>query len=116
MPNVVRFALPTARDQYLSGVGFFRDGILDVDANRLDLVQRARYLAQPYRAVEIGIVDSEAPKPELPAEPAPPAADPYPMYLTDAEAAAQLAAGTGLVGAAAKGALPALAPRRAGSG
>ena len=104
MPNVVRFALPTARDQYLSGVGFFRDGILDVDANRLDLVQRARYLAQPYRAVEIGIVDSSTPPPTLPAEPAPPAADPYPMYLTDAEAAAQLAAGTGLVGAAAKGA------------
>lgn len=87
MPNVVRFALSEARDQYVSGVGFFRDGILDVDANRLQLVSKARYLVQPYRAVEIGTVDAGTPKPNLPAPQVPPApnTDPFPQYLTPAE-------------------------------
>lgn len=91
MPNVVRFALPTAQNLYLPGVGQFIDGILDVDANRLKLVQKARYLVQPYRAVEIGTVDASTPKPTLPGPvtPAPPNTDPYPQYQTQAEADAR---------------------------
>lgn len=99
MPNVVRFALSTARDQYISGVGFFRDGILDVDANRLDLIKRARYLVQPYRAAEIGIVDSATPKPTLPAQPVAPPADPYSQYLLPSELDAATAALVGSGGA-----------------
>lgn len=82
MPNVVRFTLPDARSLHVSGAGQFVAGVLDVDANDLDLVVRTRYLAGPYGAVEIGVVDSATPKPSLPAVPAAPNPDPYPQYPT----------------------------------
>ena len=85
MANVVRFALDTARNIEISGVGWFREGVLDVDANNLMLVARARFLVQPYRAVEIGIVDEFTPRPTLPAIPMPAAPDPYPQYLLPEE-------------------------------
>lgn len=85
MPNVVRFTLDVARDLHVDGVGSFRAGVLDIDANRIDMVARARYLLQPYRAIEIGIVDSATPPPALPSVPGPPLADPYPQYLLPAE-------------------------------
>jgi hypothetical protein len=82
---VARFALPTAQTFTLAGVGEFIDGILDVDANNLRLVTRARYLVKPYRAVDLGIVDSSTPKPVLPAAPVEPDPDPYPQYITTTE-------------------------------
>jgi len=82
MPNVVRFALPTARSLYVSGVGQFVAGIFDVDANDLEAVGRARYRLKPYGAVEVGTVDAATPKPSLPAVPGPPNPDPYPQYPT----------------------------------
>lgn len=86
MANVVRFTLDTVRTLYVPGAGTFVNGVLDVDANNLALLTRTRYLVQPYRAVEIGIVDSGAPVPTLPATPGPPPPDPYPQYLTPGEA------------------------------
>lgn len=87
MPNVVRFALDSARNLHVPGVGNFIDGILDVDANNIVVVSRTRYLVQPYRAVEIGVVDSETPPPDLP--PAPEdivtIPDPYAQYLLPGE-------------------------------
>src|SRR4051812_9473653 len=88
MPYVVRFALSTAKTLYVPGAGTFIEGILDVDANNIALLTKTRYLVQPYRAVELGPVDASTPKPTLPAVPGPPAPDPYPQYLTAAEAAA----------------------------
>lgn len=85
MPNVVRFTLSTALDLYVAGAGWFRSGVMDVDANELEQVERTRYLVQPYQAVEVGIVDSATPLPVLPAVPGPPAPDPYPQYLTSDE-------------------------------
>lgn len=85
MPNVVRFALSSARDLVVPGAGTFHAGILDVDANNLSLVSRTRYLVKPYGAVEVGIVDSATAYPSLPAVPAAPAPDPYPQYVTDAD-------------------------------
>jgi hypothetical protein len=85
--NVVRFTLSTARDLHVPGAGAFIDGVLDVDANDLELVSRTRFLVQPFRAVEIGIVDSATPPPTLPAVPGPPAPDPYPQYTTEDEIA-----------------------------
>lgn len=87
MATVVRFALPTARNLNVPGLGAFVDGILDVDANNWELVQRARYRVTPYGATEIGFVDSSTPKPPLPAVPAAPMPDPFPQYLTPAEIA-----------------------------
>lgn len=87
MSNVVRFTLSTARNLDVPGAGFFLAGVLDVDANHLDHVARVRYLVQPYRAVEVGIVDSATPPPSLPAVPASPNPDPYPQYVTDADLA-----------------------------
>jgi hypothetical protein len=63
VPNVVRFALSTARYLEVPGAGAFIDGILDVDANNLERVARARFLVQPYRAVEIGTSTSAATAP-----------------------------------------------------
>lgn len=87
MPNVVRFALDSARDLYVPGAGTFIDGILDIDANNLAAVSRARFRVQPYRAVEIGIVDSATPPPALPPPSVPPApnSDPYTQYLLPSE-------------------------------
>jgi len=97
MPNVVRFTLPTARTLYVSGVGSFVAGILDVDANNLKLVAKTRFLVQPYGAVELGTVDSTTPKPSLPAVPGPPNPDPYPQYPTMDEivASSELRAASG---------------------
>lgn len=82
MPNVVRFTLPTARTLELPGVGTFRLGVLDIDANNLRLLAVARYKIQPYRGIEIGVIDSATPLPTLPGIPAtPPEDDPYPQYL-----------------------------------
>lgn len=87
MPNVVRFVLDSARNLHVPGVGNFIDGILDVDANNIVVVSRTRYLVQPYRAIEIGVVDSETPPPDLP--PAPEdivtIPDPYAQYLLPSE-------------------------------
>lgn len=85
MPNVVRFALPSARDLYVPGVGIFVDGYLDVPTDWLSSVERARYRTPPYGAIEIGIVDAATPKAPLPAAPVPPPADPYPQYLDTSE-------------------------------
>lgn len=110
MPNVVRFVLDVARDLHVPGVGAFNDGVLDVDANNIIAIGRARYLLQPYRAIEIGIVDSGTAPPTLPAPNVPPApnADPYPQYLTQDESDARY-----LTGAAARGAF---VPRPAAAG
>lgn len=71
MPNVVRFTLSTARTLHVPGVGTFYSGVLDVDATNLAQVARTRYLLAPYRAVEVGTVDSSTPFPTLPAVPGP---------------------------------------------
>lgn len=89
MANVVRFVLPSARDLVIPGVGWFVHGVLDVDAADIERVLRARYLVQPYQAVEVGIVDSDTPPPSLPSEPVPPPADPYPQYIQEDEADAK---------------------------
>lgn len=82
MANVARFTLSSARDLNVYGAGRFIAGVLDVDANDLDLLERTRYLVQPYGAVELGIMDEATPKPVLPAVPGPPEPDPYPQYPT----------------------------------
>lgn len=91
MANVVRFVLSTARDVHVPGVGQFHNGVLDIDANNMAALTRARYLLQPYQAVELGVVNSAAPPPELPpdildVEILP---DPYPQYLDEVEADAK---------------------------
>lgn len=91
MANVVRFVLSTARDVHVPGVGQFHNGVLDIDANNMAALTRARYLLQPYQAVELGVVHSAAPPPELPpdildVEILP---DPYPQYLDEVEADAK---------------------------
>lgn len=100
MPNVVRFALDSARTLYVPGAGLFIEGILDIDANNVAAVAKARFRVQPYRATEIGIVDSATPLPTLPAGPEdvlPPNQNPYPQYLEPSEliaAMAEVVAGT----------------------
>jgi len=69
MPFVVRFALPTARNLYVSGVGAFSAGVLDIPVEEAKLVAKARFLTKPYGAVEVGTIDSATPKPALPAAP-----------------------------------------------
>jgi lysophospholipase L1-like esterase len=84
MPNVVRFALSTARTLTVPGAGTFINGILDVDATKTQLLARTRYLVSPFRAVELGVTDATTPYPTLPATgPGDPDPDPYPQYLTD---------------------------------
>lgn len=99
MPNVVRFALDSARTLYVPGAGLFIEGILDIDANNVAAVAKARFRVQPYRATEIGVVDSAAPPPNLPAAPGDVEVlpDPYPQYLTAAELAALGVGGSALV-------------------
>jgi hypothetical protein len=83
VPNVVRFALPTERDLYVSGLGNFHSGILDVPADDAEMLTRARYLIRPYGAIELGVTDSTTPYPDLPAVgPGDPDPDPYPQYAT----------------------------------
>lgn len=82
MPTVVRFTLATDRTLHVLGVGTFFNGVLDVDANNLQLLERTRYLIDPYGVTEIGMLDSDTPFPTLPGEPVDPPPDPYPQYLT----------------------------------
>lgn len=93
MPNVVRFVLDSARDLYVPGVGQFVAGVHDVDADNIKAIGRARFLVQPFRAIEIGVVDSETPPPNLPPAPEDIVSipDPYAQYLLPGELAPAMA-------------------------
>lgn len=86
MPSVVRFVFPGAVsagiDVFVPGAGLFRSGTLDVAASDTSAVAAVRGVVTPLGATEVGTVDNAIVPP-----PASGTNDPYPQYLTFAEAA-----------------------------